>query len=109
MPQLPCDYIICRFVYFVFIIYRDLKQACDETGQEYHGSHAFRYQYAQDRIEKLRNNKEELRDLLDKYEADNETKESINDENKIDKAADYVITRELGHNRLSMSRYYYRK
>ena len=89
--------------------YRDLKQACDETGQEYHGSHAFRYQYAQERIEELRNNKKELRDLLDKYGADNETKECVNDNNKIDRAADYVITQELGHNRLSMSRYYYRK
>jgi len=89
--------------------YEDIKHACEETGQEYNASHAFRYEYAQQRIEELRNNKEELRDLLDKYNADEKTKECVNDENNIDKAADYVLTQELGHNRLSMSRYYYRR
>jgi len=89
--------------------YRALKNACKVTGQEYHASHSFRYEYAQQRIEELKNNKEELRDLLDRYNADNETKECVNDENKIDRAADYTLTQELGHNRLSMSRYYYRK
>jgi len=89
--------------------YADIKLACEETGQEYNASHAFRYEYAQQRIEELRNNKEELRDLLDKYNADEKTKECVNDENEINKATDYVLTQELGHNRLSMSRYYYRK
>jgi len=89
--------------------YEDIKRACEETQQEYNASHAFRYEYAQNRIEELRNNKEELRDLLDKYNADNETKECINDESTIDRAADFVLTQELGHNRLSMSRYYYRR
>jgi hypothetical protein len=89
--------------------YEDIKRACEETGQEYHASHAFRYEYAQNRIEELKNNKEELRDLLDKYNADEKTKSYVDDENNIDKAADFVLTQELGHNRLSMSRYYYRK
>jgi len=89
--------------------YEDIKLACEETGQEYNASHSFRYEYAQERIEELRSNKEELRDLLDKYNADEKTKEAANDENTIDQAADFVLTQELGHNRLSMSRYYYRK
>jgi len=89
--------------------YRDIKNACKATGEEYRASHAFRYEYAQDRIEKLKQNKEELKDLLDKYEADEETKSYVKDENNIDRAADYVLTRELGHNRTSMSRYYYRR
>jgi hypothetical protein len=89
--------------------YEDIKRACEETGQEYNASHAFRYEYAQRRIKQLKENKEELKALLNKYNADNETKEAVNDENKIDKAADYVLTQELGHNRLSMSRYYYRR
>ena len=89
--------------------YEDIKRACEETEQEYHASHGFRYEYAQNRIEELRNNKEELKYLLDKYNADEETKECVNDESKIDRAADYVLTQELGHNRLSMSRYYYRR
>jgi len=88
--------------------YKDLKRACKATGQAYNASHSFRYEYAQERIQELRQNKEELKNLLDKYGADNETKECINDENKIDQAADFVLTRELGHNRSKMSRYYYR-
>jgi len=89
--------------------YRDIKNACKATGQEYYASHAFRYEYAQNRIEELKENKEELRDLLYRYDANDETKSYVDNEDKVDKAADYVLTRELGHNRTSMSRYYYRR
>jgi len=89
--------------------YENIKRACEETNEEYNASHAFRYEYAQKRKEELRENKEELKYLLDKYNADAETKECVNDESKIDEATDFVLTRELGHNRLSMSRYYYRR
>jgi hypothetical protein len=88
--------------------YKDLKEACHETGQEYYASHAFRYGYAENRIKELKENKEELRDLLEKYDADEKTKEAVKDENTIEHAADYVLTRELGHNRARMSRYYYK-
>jgi len=88
--------------------YRDLKNSCKATGQIYNASHSFRHEYAHKRIEELRHNKEELKDLLNKYGADEKTKECVNDENKIDEACDFVITRELGHNRTSMSRYYYK-
>lgn len=89
--------------------YKDIKNACKATGQEYYASHAFRYEYAQQRIEELKENKEELKDLLKKYDANEETKSYANNENTIEKAADYVLTQELGHNRTSMARYYYRK
>jgi len=89
--------------------YKDLRNATKATGQAYNASHSFRYEYAHQRIEELKQNKEELRKLLDEYGADEETKSYVNDENKIDKAADFVLTRELGHNRTSMSRYYYRE
>jgi len=88
--------------------YRDIKEACHETGQEYYASHAFRYEYAQLRAEELKQNKEELKDLLNKYNADEEKKESANNEDTIAISIDYVLTQELGHNRLSMARYYYR-
>jgi hypothetical protein len=88
--------------------YRDIKNACKSLGEEYRASHAFRYEYAERRIEELKENKEELRYLLDRYNADEETKNAANDENTIEQAGDYVLTRELGHNRTSMSRYYYR-
>ena len=88
--------------------YKDIKNACKSLGEEYRASHAFRYEYAERREKQLRENKEELKDLLDKYNADEETKQCINDENTIEKSVDFVLTRELGHNRTSMSRYYYR-
>jgi hypothetical protein len=77
--------------------YRDLKNATKALGEEYRASHAFRYSYAERRIEKLKQNKEELKDLLDKYKINE-------DENR----EDHVLTQELGHNRVKMSRYYYR-
>jgi hypothetical protein len=89
--------------------YEDLKRACEETGQEYHASHSFRYEYAQKRAEELKQNKEELKDLLEKYNADEKTKEHANNEDTIDRAIDHVLTQELGHNRLAMARYYYRR
>jgi rRNA maturation protein Rpf1 len=89
--------------------YKDLKEACHETGQEYFASHGFRYEYAQNRIEELKENKEELKDLLEKYNADEKTKEAVNDENRINEACDFVLTRELGHNRSCMARYYYKR
>jgi len=89
--------------------YRDIKNACKALGEEYRASHAFRYEHAQNRIKKLQENKEELKDLLEKYDANEETKSYANNENTIEKAADYVLTQELGHNRTSMARYYYRK
>ena len=86
--------------------YRDIKNACRETGQEYNASHAFRFEYVQKRAQELRKNKEELKDLLEKYEADQEKKDSVNDDDRIDTAIDFVLTQEIGHNRLKMSRYY---
>jgi len=88
--------------------YKDLKNACKATGQEYHSAHSFRYEYAQRRIEELKQNREELKDLIEKYNAPEDIRECLKDENKIDRAADFALTQELGHNRLKMSRYYYR-
>jgi len=88
--------------------YKDLKNACKATGQEYHSAHSFRYEYAQRRIKELRENREELKDLIEKYNAPDDIRECLKDEDKIDRAADFVLTQELGHNRLKMSRYYYR-
>jgi hypothetical protein len=88
--------------------YRDIKNACKATGQIYNASHAFRHEYAHKRIKELMENKEELRDLLNKYNIDEEKKEAAKHEETRDTAADAVLTQELGHNRLKMSRYYYR-
>jgi hypothetical protein len=53
----------------------------------------------QNREKELKENRQELKALLEKYEADEKTKECINDENTIEKSVDYVLTREIGHNR----------
>jgi len=91
--------------------YEDLKKACEATNEEYNASHAFRFEYAQTRAEELRNNKEELKDLLEKYNADEKTKQAANsnDEREVERAIDHVLTRELGHNRSCMARYYYKR
>jgi len=88
--------------------YKDIKRACKATGQAYNASHSFRHEYAHRRIEELKKNEEELRDLLDKYNIDEEKKEAAKHEETRELAADSVLTQELGHNRIKMSRYYYR-
>ena len=62
----------------------DLKQAVKKSGEVYTGSHAFRVSYAVERFEELK-----VKGLSDGE-------------------ADSILTRELGHNRLEMSRYYRR-
>jgi len=84
--------------------YRDLKNAAKATGQEYHASHAFRREYAEHRIEELKQNEEERRELIQKYNVEDKVK----DKNDEERQADAVLTQELGHNRLKMARYYYR-
>ena len=88
--------------------YRDLKNAAKATGQEYNASHAFRYEYAQRRIEELRKNEEERKELIERYNVNN-TDNEAKDKNDTEREADKVLTQELGHNRTSMSRYYYRR
>ena len=84
--------------------YRALKNACKSTGQEYHASHAFRREYAEHRIEELKRNEEERRELIEKYNVE----DRVRDNNDAEREADAVLTQELGHNRLKMARYYYR-
>jgi len=84
--------------------YRDLKNAAKATGQEYHASHAFRREYAEHRIEELKQNEEERRELIQKYNVE----DKVRDNNDAEREADAVLTQELGHNRLKMARYYYR-
>jgi len=87
--------------------YKDLKKACILTEQPYNASYAFRYEYVQNRVKELTQNKEELKYLLEKYNASKDMKSYIDDENKIDNAIDFIIACELGHNKLKTSRYYY--
>jgi len=83
--------------------YKDLKRAAKRTGQEYHASHAFRREYAEHRIEELKRNEEERKELIQRYNVEDRV-----DNNDAEKQGDAVLTQELGHNRLKMARYYYR-
>jgi len=84
--------------------YRDLKNAAKATGQAYNASHSFRHEYAEHRIEELKRNEEERRELIEKYNIEDKVK----DNNDAERESDAVLTQELGHNRIKMSRYYYR-
>lgn len=65
--------------------HEDIRESCKKVGEVYTGSHSFRVNYAQERFEEL-------------------TEERRFSEEE----ADRVLTQELGHNRLEMSRYYRR-
>jgi len=84
--------------------YRALKNAAKATGQEYHASHAFRREYAEHRIEELKQNEQERRELVEKYNVE----DRVRDNNDKEMQSDAILTQELGHNRLKMARYYYR-
>ena len=88
--------------------YQDLWRACKTTEQSYNASYPFRYEYIQKRFQELMKNKEELKFLLEKYNASEDIKECVNNEEKVYKAIDFVIARELGYDSFETPRYYYR-
>jgi len=88
--------------------YQDLWRVCKVTEQSYNASYPFRYEYIQKRFQELMKNKEELKFLLEKYNASDEIKNCVNNEEKVYKAIDFVIARELGYDSFETPRYYYR-
>jgi len=88
--------------------YQDLWRACKDTEQSYNASYPFRYEYIQKRFQELMKNKNELSYLLEKYNASEEIKSFVNNEEKVYEAIDFVIACELGYDSLETPRYYYR-
>jgi len=88
--------------------YQDLWKVCKATEQSYNASYPFRYEYIQKRFQELMKNREELQFLLEKYNASDEIKSCVNNEEKVYKAIDFVIARELGYDSFETTRYYYR-
>jgi|GEM_PF-1735958 len=88
--------------------YQNLWRACKDTEQSYNASYPFRYEYIQKRFQELMKNKEELSYLLEKYNASEEIKSCVNNEEKVYNAIDFVIACELGYDSLETPRYYYR-
>jgi len=92
--------------------YDDLRKACRKSGEVYRGSHSFRYEFAQNRYEAIKEwSKEEQvryyhRILEERGKDEKEIKEAIVDviqRNVVDVA---IVSEELGHSRIDISLHY---
>jgi len=92
--------------------YKALEKACRKSGEPYHGSHAFRYEAVQRRhetISQLPKEEQEAyyrRILQDRGQSEKEIEKALNRVRKKDEVAVAIISEELGHSRLSISRDY---
>jgi len=94
--------------------YKDLRKACREAGEPYRGSHAFRFEWAQDRYDKISQlPKEEqelyyLRILKERGKSEKDIVKAMNHADDKDAWTELIISEELGHSRLDISRHYLR-
>jgi len=92
--------------------YQALRKACRKAGEPYHGSHAFRYQFAQELYEKIKEwapqEQEEYyrRILRDRGKSEKEIKKAMNSVKEKDAVAEAIVSESLGHSRLDISRQY---
>lgn len=92
--------------------YNNLRKACRRADELYHGSHAFRYEFAQERYEEIstwtREEQEQYyrRILEDRGKSEKEIQKAMNDVREKDAVAEAIISEELGHSRLDISRQY---
>jgi hypothetical protein len=92
--------------------YENLEKACHRAEEVYHGSHAFRYEWAQDRydvISQLPQEKQEeyyRRLLEDRGVSEEKIEKALEYLREKDAVAEAIISEELGHSRLDISREY---
>lgn len=92
--------------------YNALRKACRKADELYHGSHAFRYEFAQERYKKIsqwsQKEQEEyyLRILEERGKSKKDIEEMMNRVKEKDAVAEAIISEELGHSRLDISRQY---
>jgi len=92
--------------------YRALEHACEKTGEPYHGSHPFRYEAVQRRYEVISQLPQEEQEnyyrkiLEDRGKSEEQIEKAINSVRERDEVAVAIISEELGHSRLSISKYY---
>jgi len=92
--------------------YKALKEACRRSHEIYHGSHAFRYEAAQrwyEVISKLKQEEQEAyyrRILEDRGVSDENIEKAMEYVREKDAVAEAIISEELGHSRLDISREY---
>jgi len=89
--------------------YNDLRKACRKSGELYHGSHAFRYEWAQRREEVLRQLPREEQEsyyrkiLEERGLSEKDIQKAMNYVREKDAVAVGIITEELGHSRLDIT------
>jgi hypothetical protein len=92
--------------------YYNLRKACRRSGDVYHGSHAFRYQFAQQLYDKIKEwtqqEQEEyyIRILRDRGKSEKEIKKAVESVKERDVVAEAIISESLGHSRIDISRQY---
>jgi len=92
--------------------YDNLKKACRQAHDVYHGSHAFRYEFAQERYKEIsqwtREEQEEYykRILEDRRLSEEDKEEAINKVREKDAWDIAIVSEELGHSRLDISMEY---
>jgi hypothetical protein len=92
--------------------YRALERACEKAGEPYHGSHPFRYEAVQRRYEVISQLPKEEQEkyyrmiLEDRGKSEKEIEKALNNVRERDEVAVAIISEELGHSRLRISREY---
>jgi hypothetical protein len=92
--------------------YQSLRKACRKADEPYHGSHGFRYEFAQERYKEVskwsREDQEAyyLRILEDRRQSEEDIKKAFKNVREKDAVAEAIISEELGHSRLDISREY---
>jgi len=92
--------------------YQALKKACRKAGEPYRGAHPFRYEFAQDRYDKIKEwspqEQEQyyLRILEERGKSQKDIDDAMKRVKEKDAVAEAIISEELGHSRLDISRHY---
>jgi len=92
--------------------YHDLRRACRESGEPYHGAHAFRHEWAQNTYEVIsqlpREEQEAFyrRILEERGKSEKDIEKALENAREKDAVAEYIISEELGHSRLDISLHY---
>jgi len=92
--------------------YENLKKACRQAHEIYHGAHGFRYEFAQNLYEKISQWTQEEQEayyrriLEDRKLSEDKIKEDMEKAIKKDAVAVAIVSEQLGHSRLDISMEY---
>ena len=92
--------------------YDNLRKACRKSGEVYHGSHPFRYEFAQETYQAIKNWSQEEQEtyyrriLEDRNISKKDIEDKINSVKERDLIAEAIISESLGHSRIDISLHY---